>query len=259
MVVIIRFQPAFDEEEGSPSAKKHAKEAAGEDEQLQNPLAVGFEQGRKPDRRTTARTFSSPPHRRANSMDRSMMMSRLMITTMTLVLAACATKRDVAVLPMADVRLCADICKDIETELNQGGWEVKDSLLELKHFEEASDLFMASGIQTVKIDAADGQRFQILVLSAPAMSVPGEDFVLAYLTNPGGKIVHWKSQWLSNRQGNLGIKLLDVNDDGVKEFCFVCDPFGRAEQLLAAYGVREERLDPVIVENELSITTGSPK
>ena len=49
-------------------------------------------------------------------------------------------------------------------------------------------------------------------------------------------------------------RLLDVNDDGTKEFCFVAKPFERPEQLLAAYAVREGKFDPVIAERTTHFT-----
>jgi hypothetical protein len=161
-----------------------------------------------------------------------------------LCLASCATEQRIPVLELADPK----IFDHIEAEVSKGGWEIKHSLPELKHAKR-QHFPLGRNTETHDLESSDGQSFQVLVLNAPAMSMPGEDFALAYLKNPEGKIVHWKSRWLYNRLGNLGTRLLDVNDDGVKEFCFVSKPFERAEQVLSAYCVREDRFEPVIAEH----------
>lgn len=144
-------------------------------------------------------------------------------------------------------RVCLKVYDEIQAEVSEGGSEIKHSLPELKYLKKHY-FPLSSNISTVELENIDRQRFQVLVLSRRAMSIPGQGFILAYLKNPDGKIVHWRSCWLSNRRGILETKLLDVNDDGLKEFCFVCKPFKRPEQVLGAYSVRDGKFDPVVAE-----------
>jgi len=178
-----------------------------------------------------------------------MIMKNMTFIAIALVMASCATKPKITVLELVDPK----VYDDIEAEVSKGGWEIKHSLPELKHARQ-NHFPLARKTQTLELESAERQHFQVLILSAPSTCMPGEDFALAYLKNPEGKIVHWKSRWLYNRWGSLGAKLLDVNDDGVKEFCFVCNPFQRAEIILSAYCVREERFEPVIAEPVSHIT-----
>jgi hypothetical protein len=134
-------------------------------------------------------------------------------------------------------------------EVRSGGWELKQSLPELTY---AKDRYFPFGstIVTTNLLAADSRNFSVLVINCPSMSFPGNNFMLAYLRDPTGAIVDWKSQWLHNREGDLTNKVLDVNYDGVPDFCFVGEPFRRPELLLSAFCVRNGKFDPVIAEHK---------
>jgi len=170
-------------------------------------------------------------------------MKRFIPLIMMFALSSCATKTGPPVYKLVDPK----VYEKIQAEVSNGGSEIKNSLSELKWVRE--NVFpVFRTIEIVELTSLDGQLFQVMTLSCPSASMPGESFILAYLKNSKGKIVHWKSRWLSNRQGNLGTRLLDVNEDGVKEFCFVSKPFKRPEQLLSAYCVQEQKFEPVIAE-----------
>ncbi|MCD4656467.1 MAG: hypothetical protein K8S87_02870 [Planctomycetes bacterium] len=171
---------------------------------------------------------------------------------LALLLASCAEKQIIPVVELVDPK----IYEDIQDEVSKGGWWINHSLPELKYVMRNYFPWLKN-IKTHDLESTDGQHFQVLVLNSQAKSMPGEDFILAYLKNPDGKIVHWKSQWLYNRRGDLKTKLLDVNDDGIMEFCFICEQTFRVkqtEQLLAAYCVQGQQFEPVIAEQFTYIT-----
>jgi len=129
-------------------------------------------------------------------------------------------------------------------EVNGSGWELRQSLPELNY---AKRFLMT--VTTTNLASADGRPFKIEIIDCPGDSIPGVNFMLIYLRNSAGKVVDWKSQWLSTRDGIIRSKVLDVNHDGVPDFCFLCERFGQPEQILAAYSVRNDTFDSVIFEN----------
>jgi hypothetical protein len=160
--------------------------------------------------------------------------------------AFCATHANAASL---DVPHPKELLEKLFAEVNSGGWELKQSLPELTYAKEYYFL-LGQTIDTTNLLGADRRSFTVLVIKCPSMSFPGDNFMLAYLRDPTGVIVDWKSQWLYNREGNLTTKVLDVNYDGVPDFCFVCEPFRRPEQLLSAFCVRNGKFEPVIAEHK---------
>jgi hypothetical protein len=134
-------------------------------------------------------------------------------------------------------------------EVNSGDWQIRQSIPELKYAQEHC-LFLGKAIETAGLLSADRRRFAVLVINCPSISFPGDDFIVAYLRDPSGAVVDWKSQWLYNRQGSLKTRVLDVNCDGVPDFCFVCKPLHRPEQLLSGFCVRNGKFEPVIAENK---------
>jgi hypothetical protein len=134
--------------------------------------------------------------------------------------------------------------EQLQAAVKNADSRVRESVPELKY--AASLTF--GGLQTVPIKSAEGKRFEILVLYRPSESFPGEDFVLAYLRDAAGQIVDWKSKWLYNRRGMLGTRVLDLDRDGVKDFCFVSKAVNDSEQFLGAYEVKGCRFEPVIAE-----------
>jgi len=170
-------------------------------------------------------------------------MKKLISIVICCVLFSCATQPESPTVQLLDSKTY----DAIQEEVNKCEWEVKHSLPELKYVRENHSPF-GRALETVELRSSGGEVFQVLTLNCPSMDMPGEDFMLSYLKNPHGKIVHWKSCWLYNRLGNLGTKLLDVNHDGVKEFCFISKPFKGPEQILSAYCVRNEKFDPVIAK-----------
>lgn len=139
--------------------------------------------------------------------------------------------------------LDSKLMEAIQAEVSNAPWHIKHSLPELKHVKSS----FLSTAQTIELASADNQNLQILVMSAPSLSL-STDFVLAYLKNSKGEIVDWKSKWLCCREGQLGIRLFDVDDDGSKEFCFVCKAIDSPVRILSAYRVNEQRFEAVIVE-----------
>lgn len=173
-------------------------------------------------------------------------MTKAISIALSAVLICCASHSKAA--PF-DVAHSKDALENLFAEVNRGGWEIRQSLPELK-YAKRSYPFFEQAIEMTNLLSADGRRFAVLVINCPATSFPGNNFMLVYLRDPTGAIVDWKSQWLYNREGSLKTKILDVNYDGVPDFCFVCEPFSRPEQLLSAFCVRDGKFDPVIAEHK---------
>jgi len=162
------------------------------------------------------------------------------------VLASCASHPNAALLDMGQPK---EALETLFAEVNKGGLEIRPSLAELKYAKENYSC-LGQAIETTNLMSADRRRFAVLVINCPSTSFPGDNFILAYLRDPTGAIVDWKSQWLYNREGSLKTKILDVNYDGVPDFCFVCEPFCRPEQLLSGFCVRDGKFEPVIAEHK---------
>jgi len=167
-------------------------------------------------------------------------MKIVMTISIVLVLTSCTTARH----PKGQ-ELC-DPDQDLQSQVTKGDEGVADSLPELKHAEE-----QPYTTKEFELQSADRQHFRVLVLNVFPISLPGHGFALAYLKDHHGKIVDWKSRWLGTYQGMLDFRLLDVNHDGIEEFCFVCKPFEQPDQLLSAYRVRNGRFEAVIAEDRV--------
>ena len=134
------------------------------------------------------------------------------------------------------------------TKVSEGRQEIKRSLPELKYARSSKP------VVTIPLRSPDGQVFQALVLKSLG-PVPGKDFMLVYLMSPKGDVVDWKSRWLDTGSLRaLEVRVFDVNDDGVKEFCFVCKPSDGPAQLLSAFRVKGGRFEAAIAE-EISYFT----
>ena len=171
-------------------------------------------------------------------------MMRLALVGCVLPLVSCAG----GTRPSVAQPLGAKAYARLMAEVGSGGPDLKRSLPELKYATSLLGMPVAMPVATRSgLRDADGRSFQVLVLHRPANTYPGTDFALAYLRNPEGKIVDWVSRWSYSRLGTLKTRLLDVNDDGLKEFCFVRrGRFGRHDQLLAAYVLDEGKFRAVI-------------
>lgn len=161
-------------------------------------------------------------------------------------LASCATHPNAA---SSNVAQQKEVIEKLFAEVNSSDWKIRQSVPELKYAKEGHHFF-GKTFDTTNLLSTDRRRFSVLVISCPSASFPGDNFMLAYLRDPTGAIVDWKSQWLYNREGSLKTKVLDVNCDGVPDLCFVCKPSQRPEQLLSAFCVRNGKLDPVIAEKK---------
>ncbi len=171
-------------------------------------------------------------------------MMRLALVGCVLSLVSCAggTRRSVAQ-PLGEKAYAL-----LMAEVGSGGPDLKRSLPELKYATSLLGMPVAMPVATKSgLRDADGRSFQVLVLHRPSITYPGLDFGVAYLRNPEGKIVDWVSRWSYSRLGALKTRLLDVNADGLKEFCFVrSDRFSPHEQLLAAYLVEQGKFRAVV-------------
>ena len=175
-------------------------------------------------------------------------MTKSISIAVVVTLAACATHPNRAPFEVAHPKDPKEVLEELSAEVDSGGWETRHSLPELKY---AKEHYIVPGktIDTADLLSADGRRFTVLIINCPSSSFPGSDFMLAYLRDPAGVIVDWKSQWLYNRDGRLKTKVLDVDHDGAPDFCFVCERHRRPELLLSAFCVRNGKFDPVIAES----------
>jgi len=177
-----------------------------------------------------------------------------------LILTSCALASNAAALEpvapdqfdslFAELDIDPELLDSLSAEVGKARWEIKQSLPELRL---ARTWFpLSKKASTIRLRASNGRFFEVLVLNCRALSIPGSHFMLAYLRDPQGKIADWRSRWLPNRFVTLEARILDVNDDGIKELCVVSKPLKNHGQLLSAWCVRNGRFDPVIAENTTS-------
>ncbi|MHC5058001.1 MAG: hypothetical protein ACYTKD_25350, partial [Planctomycetota bacterium] len=183
-------------------------------------------------------------------------MTRVAIVGCALSLASCAGGHRYGVAQPFGKEAYAQLL----AEVGSSGPNLKRSLPELKYAANGGFEGLPLAVTVVtKSDLrdADGQSYRVLVLHRPSMSYPGSDLALAYLKTQEEKIVDWVARWSYNRHGILKTKFLDVNDDGLKELCFVRGGrIRRHEQLLAAYLVDGARFEAVIPDDTISFNVG---
>jgi hypothetical protein len=69
------------------------------------------------------------------------------------------------------------------------------------------------------VKTKDGKTAEVVLLRAPAMSMPGEDFSMAFLLVEK-RVVDWASCWTYNRTANQDLQLEDVDGDGFLDVAF---------------------------------------
>jgi len=161
-----------------------------------------------------------------------MKISNIFCVCAIFVLPSCATIPQMVYEGPSDEELNA-----IQEEVRNGSDRLRESLPTLQFITN-----MCSGFMTSKhfyIKSMDHKRHEVVALIKHNGLLWG-GLALAYLKNAEGKIVDWESDYVGDRERVIGVKMIDVNDDGVKELCFIAEGSGPDEPdfLLSAHGVR---------------------
>jgi len=94
---------------------------------------------------------------------------------------------------------------------------VKSARLELDYWYRHRDWIVKQSRATLK--TKDGKAAEVLLLRAPALSMPGTDFSMAFLL-VDNQLVDWASCWSHNRTAQHEALLEDVDDDGFPDLAF---------------------------------------
>ena len=133
-------------------------------------------------------------------------------------------------------------------EVKAAPMRVRESLPELKYADGVFGPASRKTTTATNLLSAEGLKFTLQIIFCPASLTPGEHFALVYLRGPTGALVDWKSQWLGTGQGDLKAKVMDVNYDSAPDFCFICQPLRRPEQIISGYCVTNNQFEPVTAE-----------
>ncbi len=125
--------------------------------------------------------------------------------------------------------------------------KVADSNLEFQYVVNRQGCILPE-VDVLVLKNDKGVKAEVEFVLCHAHSSGEDSFGIAYLKVDGVEFVDWRSEWLNFRSGLLRTRLLDVNDDGVLDFCFVCVRFDKREEILSAYSVVDRRLIPVVAE-----------
>lgn len=169
-------------------------------------------------------------------------MNWLALVTMCVVLAG-----SIAVCDQAQPKNGKVAIEQISEALKAEGSKVADSSLEF-HYAVNGHGCLLPEIAVLEIQNDRDKMWDVAVVLCNAHSSGEESFGIAYLRSDVDTFVDWRSEWLSFRSGQLATRLLDVNDDGRLEFCFVCVRFDQREEILSAYSAIGDRFVPVVAE-----------
>lgn len=109
------------------------------------------------------------------------------------------------------------IFKELTAGLPKDGQRAISARLELEYWHEYQHIFKSPVRKAVK--TKDGKSAEVIFLTAPAMSMPGTDFSMAFLL-VDKKVIDWASCWTYNRIANQELLLEDVDGDGFPDVAF---------------------------------------
>jgi hypothetical protein len=108
--------------------------------------------------------------------------------------------------------------RELMAGLPKDGERAKSARLELEYWHKREFGFLFPPIRN-SVKTKDGTAAEIVFLSAPAMSMPGTDFSMAFLLIEK-RVVDWASCWTYNRTASQELLLEDVDGDGFPDVAF---------------------------------------
>jgi len=110
------------------------------------------------------------------------------------------------------------IFKELAAGLPKDGQRAISARLELEYWHKHQWGFLNPAVRK-PVKTKDGNAAEVVFLTAPAMSLPGTDFSMAFLL-VDKRVVDWASCWTYNRTANQELLLEDVNGDGFSDVAF---------------------------------------
>src|SRR4051794_38679299 len=99
---------------------------------------------------------------------------------------------------------------EILLSLPTKGERASSARAELDHFHSPIGFHFAS---RKMVKSKDGENMEILLLEAPSMSHPGNDFYMAFVLKDH-RVIDWTSRWSHTRTAMQKLMLDDVDGDG---------------------------------------------
>jgi hypothetical protein len=110
------------------------------------------------------------------------------------------------------------VYEEIKRTLPIDTQRAKSARLQLDYWYQNNSTFLTPPIRK-SVKTKDGKPAEVLLLEAPSMSMPGEDFSMAFLLLDK-RVVDWASCWTYNRFAEQELQLEDVDGDGVVDLAF---------------------------------------
>jgi hypothetical protein len=109
------------------------------------------------------------------------------------------------------------VFKELVAGLPRDGQRAISARLELEYWHKHHCFLNAPVRKPVK--TKEGKAAEVIFLTAPAMSMPGIDFSMAFLL-VDNRVVDWASCWSYNRSASQELLLEDVDGDGFPDVAF---------------------------------------
>lgn len=110
------------------------------------------------------------------------------------------------------------IFKELSDGLLKCGQRAISARLEVEYWHKKQWSFFSSSVRK-PVKTKDGKAAELIFITAPANSIPGNAFSMAFLL-VDKCIVDWVSCWTSNRIANQELLLEDVDGDGFSDVAF---------------------------------------
>jgi hypothetical protein len=107
--------------------------------------------------------------------------------------------------------------RELSEGLPKEGERANSARLELEYWRRFSRVLPSWVRQSAR--GKDGKQIEVILISAPSNSMPGEDFSMAFLLVEK-RVVDWASCWSYNRIANQELLLEDVDGDGFPDVAF---------------------------------------
>lgn len=111
------------------------------------------------------------------------------------------------------------IFQELTNGLPTDGQRANSARLELEYWHKHQWSFLGNSFVRKHVKTKDGFSADVVFLTAPAMSMPGTDFSMAFLLLDK-RVVDWASCWTHNRTAKQELLLEDVDGDGVLDVAF---------------------------------------